>query len=285
MKKIILLTALTIIISLNLTAQEYDAFGNRIPSKKTKTQIKKGENKVDSNGQKQGIWEKYYDNGNPKYRANFKDNKLVGELIRFFEDGTPSVEILYDGSGEYGYAKLYNEKGRLIAKGKYYLQVKDSTWTFFSESGEKRATEEYSKGKKNGKTLIYYPGGKMAEEISWSNNLKHGDWVQYFKSGRTKAKSQHKNGKLDGSYTFFFENGNTEIKGQYKNDKEDGEWTFYDPKGDIMYVLVFVDGIVQNPEILDNLSNKRLENYEKSKHNLKDPELYRNDPDGYIHGK
>ena len=52
-----------------------------------------------------------------------------------------------------------------------------------------------------------------------------------------------------------------------------------------MYVLKFVDGIVQNPEILDNLSNQRLENYEKSKQNLKDPELYRNDPDGYIHGR
>ena len=160
MKTITLVSVLTIIISLSLTAQEYDAFGNRIPSKKPKIQIKKGENKVDSNGRKQGVWEKYYDNGNPKYKANFKDDKLVGELTRFFENGTPSVKIVYDESGLNGDAKLYNEKGKLIAEGNYYKQVKDSLWTFYSDKGEKRASEEFIRGKKNGQTLIFYPGGK-----------------------------------------------------------------------------------------------------------------------------
>ncbi len=285
MKRIILLSVVMVIINLNLTAQVYDAFGNRIPSKNTKTQIKKGENKVDSNGWKQGVWEKYYDNGNPKYKANFKDDKLVGELIRFFEDGTPSVKIVYDETGEYGDASLYNTKGKIIAEGKYYRQLKDSTWTFFSESSEKRATEEYIKGKRNGKTLIFYPGGKVAEEINWKDDLKEGDWIQYFRSGKLKAKSQHKKGKLEDSYIFYFENGDIEIKGQYKNDKEDGEWSFYDNEGKIKYVIKFNEGKVQNPEALDSLQNKKLKNLENSRQNLKDPEFYRNDPDGYIRGR
>jgi antitoxin component YwqK of YwqJK toxin-antitoxin module len=115
MKKIILTSLISVFLSLSVSAQVYDAFGNRIPTKQKKTAVKKGENKVDSKGRKQGVWEKYYDNGNPMYKANFKDGKLTGELIRYFKNGQPSVKIIYDDNGEYGNAKLYNKNGKLIA--------------------------------------------------------------------------------------------------------------------------------------------------------------------------
>jgi antitoxin component YwqK of YwqJK toxin-antitoxin module len=266
-------------------AQSFDAFGNRIPSKeKAQQQPKSGENKVDAQGRKQGSWKKYYPNGNIRYEVTFKDNKPVGELKRYFENGNPSVIIQYNETGTFGEAQLFNEEDQLIAKGFYDGQLRDSLWTFFARD-KKVATESYLAGKKNGKTLIYFTSGQIAEEINWVNDVKNGPWEQLYESGRLKTRSQHVNGKLEGEYRFYFENGEPEIEGQYKNDKEEGTWIFYNENGSVKYTLHFVEGMVQNPEAMDQVLNNRLKEYEESRHNLKDPELYKHDPDGYIRGR
>ena len=45
-------------------------------------------NQTDKQGHKQGYWKVKYDNGPLKYSAFFKDDKPLGLMKRYFEDGT-----------------------------------------------------------------------------------------------------------------------------------------------------------------------------------------------------
>lgn len=44
-------------------------------------------NQTDNKGKKQGNWRANYENGKLKYSGYFKDNKPVGEMKRFHENG------------------------------------------------------------------------------------------------------------------------------------------------------------------------------------------------------
>ena len=41
-------------------------------------------NKTDNNGLKQGKWIKYHSNGKIKYEGNFKDDKPIGQMKRYY---------------------------------------------------------------------------------------------------------------------------------------------------------------------------------------------------------
>ena len=93
-------------------------------------------NYTDINGNKQGHWEKKYQNGTIAYKAEFKNNKLVGEYTRYYQTGTIKAIIKYDITGNKGKAILYWDDGTKMATGNYINQnVKDSIWVYFPRMG------------------------------------------------------------------------------------------------------------------------------------------------------
>ena len=88
-------------------------------------------NQVDEKGNKQGYWEKRYQNGNMQYSGFFKNNKPVGIFKRFDEDGNLKVELDYPENSHKIFAKFYYPELLLQAEGYYINQQKDSIWNYY----------------------------------------------------------------------------------------------------------------------------------------------------------
>ena len=73
-------------------------------------------NQTDESGLKQGHWEKRYPNGNIQYKGNFKDNKPVGLIKRYNQEGTLIAEMDYIESSKKVYTKLYYKSEKLPSK-------------------------------------------------------------------------------------------------------------------------------------------------------------------------
>src|SRR5690606_20027730 len=113
-------------------------------------------NQTDDQGRKQGLWQKYYPTDTMQYQATFVDGKPVGELIRFYEDGSLQAIINYSKDSIARAELFYPETGEVMAKGNYIGQKRDSIWLFYSETGVLTSSETYKNGEKNGMNIIYY---------------------------------------------------------------------------------------------------------------------------------
>ena len=49
-------------------------------------------NQIDSNGMKQGVWKKTYDNGNLRYKGNFKNDNPEGIFYYYYKSGELQLE-------------------------------------------------------------------------------------------------------------------------------------------------------------------------------------------------
>ncbi len=285
MKKITL-SLLGLCLSISLFAQFESMMG--APSSELNKQgsnVKTGKNFTDAKGWKQGEWEKRTQDGNLIYKATFKDDKPVGILTRYYPSGMKKAVVEYDAlGGSLGKAQLFDEKEILFADGFYADNKKDSVWRYIDRFKNVICIESYKNGKHNGKTTFFYQGGSPYEEINYVEDVKEGDWIQYFKGGQVKLKSQYLHGLLVGSFKILFEDGSSEVVGFYKNGKEDGIWRFYLPDGKVDYDIKYKNGQILNADEIDRKKSDRIKQLEKNKNSVKDPEQYRNDPDGYMNG-
>ena len=266
-------------------AQVTDVFGNNVPAmsgSKSKG-VSKDHNKKDEQGRKQGYWERRYSNGKPAYQVTFKDDKPVGKMTRYYFNGNKKVIVNYD-ENQYGDAQLFDEKGKLTAKGFYNGTVKDSLWQFFSPEGALYTKEFYREGKKNGITTHYYKKGNIAEEIEWKEDVRDGVWRKYHENGQLKMTSGYKEGKIEGPYVVYFEDGKIEVQGQFKNGLEEGTWIVFTTLETVAYKIEYKEGKTLNTEFFDEKQRKLFEEFQKNKGNLKDPEEFKHDPDQYMRG-
>jgi len=262
-------------------AAQFDVFGNSIPVREKKQNLPQSPNITDSNGLKQGEWSKTYDNGNYRYKATFKDNKPVGEMIRYHENGKKSAVINYNTDGK-GMAKLFDEAENLIAEGVYLGTIRDSTWRFYDEKKTLKSTENYVNGLIDGVVTVFYPNGSVSEEVAYRKGVKHGPWKQYFRGGGVQLEAEYRDGKLHGVYKTFNGSGVCDVLGRYSEGKEDGDWKIFDAEKKEYYILKYDKGKLVNASEIDKRMEKKLAEYERNRRMLKDPEQYRNDSEGYM---
>lgn len=266
-------------------AQGTDVFGNSVPSQQS-SKVKKApahQNQKDEQGRKQGYWVRRYSNGKPAYTVTFKDDKPIGEMTRFYFNGNKRVVVIYD-ENQYGKADLFDEKGKLSAKGFYKETQKDSVWQFYSPEGALYTTEFYIDGKKNGITSHFFKRGNVAEEIEWKEDIKHGVWKKYHENGQLKMTSSYVDGKIEGEYIVFFPDGKLEVQGKFENGLEEGTWVIFNPSGMVAYKIDYKEGKILNEDEFDEKQQKLFDEFEKNKGNIKDPEEFKHDPDQYMRG-
>ena len=171
-------------------------------------------NQTDSQGRKQGEWKKYHENGKLRYVGHFKNNVPTGEFKYFYNSGGLQSKLNHKKNGA-SYFIAYYKTGAVKAVGKYIDQKRDSTWTFYTIEGYKKATEFYIEGLKNRVSYVYYPTGKIAEEKAFFNDFENGKWIQYFEDETKKMEATYVNGGLEGEATYYKTGGKRSIRGYY----------------------------------------------------------------------
>jgi len=250
-------------------------------------------NRLDENGQMQGHWKKYWENGKVAYEGFFIDNKPVGEYKRYFTNGRVQVQILYDDKGEYGAAKAYDDYGRLIAEGFYKGTEKDSVWKYYSSNkylAENAASinntavrpgqsleyliaeERYVNGVKNGKAIDYYPNGVIARQTFFVNGLETGVRTDYYASGDKKTEVKMFTGKFHGAFNSYWENGNLDQSGTYQHNLREGTWLFYSENGRSNWTIEYLKGEPADKEKYFEMLLEEDRQLEQNKGLIQEPE-------------
>ncbi|MCH2213647.1 MAG: hypothetical protein MK086_00615 [Flavobacteriales bacterium] len=203
-------------------------------------------NQLDENGEKHGLWQPTYENGQFKYNGHFEHGIPVGIFMRWYDDGSLQGEINHR-TKEVSYAKLfYPQTGVKMAEGIYLKQRRDSVWNFYSEDGVLTSKESYREGLKNGLAEIFYPDGSIAERAVFANDEKNGLWEQFFNNGRRKLKAHVIEGlKYDGEYTTYYTDGMKLEQGNYVNGKKESSWYLFNEDGSIHMIYVYRDDEIE----------------------------------------
>ncbi len=229
-------------------------------------------NQSDTQGHKQGFWKVKFDNGALKYSAFFKDDKPIGLMKRYYEEGALKAVLVFDPSG-ITRAKLYYEDGPLAAEGNYLNSAKDSTWKYYSYYTKAISNREtYINGKKNGTSVCYFTNGHISEESQWNLDVRNGIWNQYFENHSLKMSTSFVNGKRDGDFILNYPNKLIEWKGFYKNDQREGLWEHFDPTGKKVASTEYRNGEPLNAEALDANEQAFLKSIEDQKGKIPEPD-------------
>jgi len=238
-------------------------------------------NQTDSNGLRQGLWQKQQPNGRLLYKGYFKDDKPIGEWQRYHPGGQVKAVIQYNENSDSALAELFDVYKKKVAEGIFVHQKKEGTWVYYSNE-IKVAEEHYKNGLKNGVSRKFYESGELMEKADWVNDKREGDVIIYFKTGEPYFQCQMKADQRHGLCTIQSKEGKPEMEAYYKNNLRDGEWKFYDENGKLQYQLNYKEGELLNPFVRDSIANVKMQLLEKGKGRITDPEEFLRDPSEYM---
>jgi len=236
-------------------------------------------NQKDANGLKQGPWQKKQDNGRLIYEGQFKDDKPVGEWKRYHPGG--QLKALIEYKGDTAYTQLYDVWRKKVAEGNYVNQTKEGVWKIYKEN-RIIADEEYKSGLKQGVSHRYYDTGEVMEEKQWVNNKEEGNFQVFYKNGKPYLQCKMKLGMRNGLFLIYFDNELQELEGEYVNNLRNGEWKYHDKEGNYLYSLFYDNGQILNPWVRDSIGNLEMQDLEKNKGTILDPEKFMEDPSEYM---
>jgi antitoxin component YwqK of YwqJK toxin-antitoxin module len=190
-------------------------------------------------GKKEGIWEKYYDNGQLMYKGSFNNGKKDGYWEWYFDNGQLMYKGSYKNGKEEGYWEEYYDNGQLAYKGSYKNgklikkldeseQPKKKLFIPRKLSGEDSRWAQWNKEQ----PIV---DGLRINQYNINTGKKQGIWEEYYDNGQLAYKGSYKNGKEEGIWKWYHNNGQLDYKGSYKNGFRDGIWEEYFSDGDFWY--------------------------------------------------
>jgi len=219
-------------------------------------------NRVDKNGLKQGRHREYYPKTKKlRYEGQFIDDKPVG-IFKFYYPETYELNAIHEYDTIGGRAKItvFHKNGKILAKGFYLNQQKDSLWSFYNQEGKLLMTEFYKNNILNGEKIVYYNDSTIFEKITYKDGVKEGPYIIYYSDGSIKEQGHHKNGDKEG-LVIYYNPGNIPLyKGTYVNHLKDGEWIRYNDDGTEMQKEYYKNGILKNIVFLNGVFKEEYEN-------------------------
>ncbi|NCG30466.1 MAG: hypothetical protein GWP27_08395 [Bacteroidetes bacterium] len=191
------------------------------------------QNQVDEDGQKQGKWEKKYENGNVRYQGQFEDDQAISTFFYYYENKVKSSEVTYWSEGKAS-AKFFHNNGVIMGKGPYLNQQKDGDWVFFDNQAKKSMTESYVNGVLQGQSQVFYLNGQVSATFSYTDGRKDGAFKEFFPDGKVKIAGTYQDDTYDGQYVQYYQDAKVLRKGAYKAAVKDGLWVHYDTDGRII---------------------------------------------------
>ncbi len=190
-------------------------------------------NMMDSEGRKQGAWEKYWDESKtlPQYKGQFVNDEPVGEFWYYYPSGEVRAIIDHLNPNQ-SFASFYFKNKELMSEGMYLNQKRDSLWINYNPQGFTLSIEKYKDGKLNGTKVIFYIQNqiergelKVLSETMYIDSLRSGSFKEYFSSGILKEEGSFLNDRREGIWTKFNIKGARVQSLRYKNGVKHG-WSY-----------------------------------------------------------
>jgi len=149
-----------------------------------------------------GAATEYFEDGQVKFREDFKDNMRQGEAIEYFEDGKTK--------------QLLN-----------FLDDKlEGLRTTFYPTGRLSAEIMYKSGKQNGIAKRYFPEGNLAQESTFKDGELNGELKTYYQNGQLQRQAIVKDNRDAGISKHYYENG--QLQAEIDNDQKTISKVYYE---------------------------------------------------------
>ncbi len=229
-------------------------------------------NRTDAAGMKTGKWVSRYPKGTLRYEGSFDKDRPVGEWKRYHENGKVKALMNHRPNSERIFASLFDEDGKLYAKGVFEGSLRDSIWHFYADN-LLLMTENYHLGKKEGKSVGYYKDGKVMWEKSWKEDLSEGNAIEFDPNGIRRREIFYQGDKKNGPAMFYDETGVKTMEGGYKDDLSDGIWKIFENDGKLKYQITYEMGEIQDNGTLDTIQINEFKKYDRVKGKIPEPKV------------
>ena len=140
---------------------------------------------------KEGIYEKYADDGVLLEKATYSNDTLNGERLLYFENGNPQYIENYKAGQFEGPYKAYHDNGALKLEGMYVNNAMEGEWKAYYENGQLKEVVQFEANQENGPFIEYYENGKLKAKGSYlEGDHEHGELELYDESGELTRKMQ-----------------------------------------------------------------------------------------------
>ncbi len=194
----------------------------------------------------------YYSTGKIQWIENYKMGLKDGLFERYSENGILTEHKEFKNGLQVGAEFYYDSKGIKTSETIFEIIQKD-TASFSQKTDTSRGWKEgvlisetqFLNGKENGMRTSFYPSGKICSEYSLKDGLLQGKSIEYFENGQIKTvrnyytptNSYSQSSKnVDWSYTYM---PNGTLIGK----------TFYDSTENVLYKKDYYNGIISALEI------------------------------------
>jgi len=191
---------------------------------------------------KNGVYKRYYDNGQILSKVHYNDGKLDGKWTFWYENGQKQLE------GNYKPYEVLAEDCRAERSSPYIFPAKDSKdgkWTEWYENGQKKLEQNYKCGRVIGKWTTWDENGQKMFEGNYKDGglpgirfaIREGKWIVWDENGQIKSERNYKEDieiGEGGSIITRYENGQKEAEVNWKDGKKDGKLIWWDENGQIM---------------------------------------------------
>jgi antitoxin component YwqK of YwqJK toxin-antitoxin module len=188
-------------------------------------------NQMDAQGNRHGVWKKYYNNDRVRYVGKFDHGKEVG-VFKFYSasnSDNPVIVKEYNADNDLAIVSFYTPSGALESKGKMRGKEREGKWLFYHPDGKSVMSEEnYVNGKLEGVYQTFYPSGEPTEVTYYKNGLLDGNYKKYSIKGFLYQDFNYSKGKLNGMAIYYSrKSGDLIKKGPFKDDLRVGTWENY----------------------------------------------------------
>lgn len=189
-------------------------------------------NQYHSDGTRDGLWEKKFKGTEQiRYTGRFDHGVEIGEF-KFYKRGfstQPSAIKTFSNQGRIADLVYYSQRGNVISKGRLVNKKREGKWLHYHRNSSKVMTEEHYKNDLlDGLMTTYYDNGHIAETTEYSKGKKQGKQLVYSVKDVLIKEFTYENGVLEGVNKFYSGRGILIIEGNYRNDKKIGVWKYYE---------------------------------------------------------
>ena len=197
----------------------------------------------EKNGEINGEFRIFYDDGNMKESKQFRMGKLHGEAKFFSRDGMmEKVEHFMNG------IKMTGGYGALLQNGntgneRFFSSNHHRTETTHHPNGSVKTISHFYKNKYHGKQVEFYDNDVMKSCRFYFHGKKSRFYKEYYPSGKLKMRvGYNKKGQKSGNAIKFYDNDVIEEEGYYEKDLRTGSRKSYYPSGKLRRLCSYKEG-------------------------------------------
>jgi len=170
--------------------------------------------------------------------------------VQYWENGNIKSEIKYKNGKIHGLAIWYYEEGKKYYEANYVDEKLEGSLTKWYLNGLIQSREHYANDMLNGKSVFFNIRGRKTEEVTFVNDTMQGDYRAWYEDRKMRMEGQYKDGMMTGKWFYWDQMGNLIGEGNFVDGS--GVQKKYNPNGSLQGRLSFKNNEKHGKELYYN---------------------------------